>query len=1242
MAHSKGLSSLLLLALASLAGLASERNALSATVADLHVSTVASRVSGDWHSSPLVRLPGSQAHIDPSSDLGPANPAARLERMILLLQPSAAQTKALDAKLADQQDRSSSGYHQWMRPEEFADQYANSSDDVATVVAWLQAQGFATAPVPASRGWIEFSGNVSQFEQAFDAGVRAISTAGGPRFAVVETVSVPAALRPLIRGLVSLDGVVARPALTPVIANAAPGAVVSETTTREQDDGLSPKLAAQMLHLDAASTAGTGQTIAIPGRSNISLADVAAFRSAFGLSEGVPEVAANGADPGRTSDAALATLETSWAGVAAPGAHLLVAPAASTGATDGLDLSLAGLIDGNRATSIVVGFTSCEAALSDTHGAFYAALYRQASAQGITVIAAAGDSGASACQVAGGTGPVTTGIAVNALASTPWNTAISSAALKSSASLESATELSAWSPVNSSDPAYASGGGPSSLYAVPAWQPLPAHAVSSSAGVPFRLLPDLVLPTAVDSALNRGLAFCLSGEQSQATGTNSCQLVRSGGSAASAALFAGVAAVLAEKYGSQGNVAPRLYALANRGGVFQDIQQGTAQLACATGTRDCGASGTIGFAAVSGYDMATGLGSVDAQNLAAAWATPDATGTGAVSVVLSVTPTVPNVTYNPTAQVTLTANIVSLTGGATPTGTVLFTDTSTGANLNASGSALDANGVASYTFTTGLANGGNNIKAVYSGDSVYASVTSQPLVVTAEPSTTSLTTVPSTTTPTAGLPFTATVNLAVGTPPEGTVAPTGKVTLNVDGLPTATASLATVNGVTTATFPSVTITSAGSHTLQAVYAGDANYDASTAPPVTVTIGKGATVTALTALPATLTAGTTETFTATIAPASAASGTTYTITGTVSFYDGITLLGTAVVNANTATLGNIALAPSVLHTITAVYSGDTSWSASTSNAITLQSVLLPDTVTLSVNVNTTGPGQVVTLLATVTPIGIPATNVEQNPSGNVIFYDGTTILGTVALSASLNYSSTATLITGALPGGQNILTAVYVGDLYYAAGTSNQVTIDVQDFTITPSPTNPGTNLNIIKGSSGSASYIVTGLGGFNNEIQVVCAVPTQDDMTCTASPQQVTPTGTVTFTVQTFAAGGVTTSSRERTPLWPGAAGGVAFAALGLLLLPIGRRARLFTAGERARKALMLVLLLIGFGAVGIGCSSSVQLSQNSGTPLGVATLKVTAASYIDNTVVSHSLYLTVNVLPPVTSSVAKPGIPRR
>jgi hypothetical protein len=1161
--------------------------------------------------------------------------------MLLLLEPSTAQRRALDAKLADQLDPKSSEYHHWLTPAAFADGYSNSLADVGAIVSWLQSQGFATAPLPSGRGWIEFSGTVAQIEEAFHTRVHAIATATGTRPVLVDAIAVPGALRPLIHGLVSLDGVIAAPAMTAPQPITGSTAELARTTSALQAKALSPRLAAQLIHLDSLQSSGNtgkGETIAIAARSNVETRDVVDFRAAFGLSASALQIAPNGADPGRTSDEAEAVLSASWAGAAAPGAQILLVPAGTTSSTDGLDLSLAAIVDEAVAHTASVGFSACEASLSEAHTAFYGALYRQAAAEGIAIVAAAGDNGPSACQAAGA-GAVNTGYGVNALASTPWNTSVGVAALAGGETTTNGQSLAGWSPVSAADPANAGGGGKSQSYSAPVWQPLPAQD-STKAGSDARLTPDVALPTAADSGVNRGLAYCLSGSAAGSVSSTGCVAVRSGGSAAAAAMFAGIASLLAAKNGPQGNLAPKLYELSRRSGIFNDVEEGGNKLFCAAGGSGCDANGQIGFSAVAGYDMATGLGSVDAQKLVSAWATPEAVGTGAAGVNLSVTPTVPNFTYNPTAQITLTANVISLTGGAAPTGTVLFADTETGTDLNPSGSTLDANGVANYTFTSGLKIGGNNITAIYSGDATYASVTSQPHVVTVEPSTTSLTVVPATTKPTAGLPFTVTVNIAVGIPPAGTVAPTGKVTLNVDGLPTATASLVTTGGVTSATFPSVTINAAGGHPLQAVYAGDANYAASTSPPVTVSIGKGATVTALIAVPPTLTAGMPETFTATMAPANVPAGTTYTITGTVSFYDGTTLLGTAVINANTASLANVTLAPALLHTITAVYSGDTSWAASTSNAITLQSVLLPDVVTLELNINTIGPGQLVTLVARVTPLLPPATNIEQNPTGNVIFYNGTTVMGTVALTPGPNNTSSSTLISGTLPGGDNVLTAYYVGDLYFAPGTSNPVTIDVQDFSITPSPTNPPTNLTIVKGTSGSASFIVTGLGGYNDQVQVVCSVPAQDDMTCAATPQQVRPTAVVTFTVQTYAAGGTSTAGNNRAPLWPRAAGGTALAVLVFFVLPAGPRRRKFT--ERTRRLLAVLLLLAGLGGAGIGCSNSATTPQNTGTPLGVATLTIVATAYINNTVINRTVFLTVNVIPPGSSTAVQGSPPKR
>ncbi len=144
--------------------------------------------------------------------------------MLLLLSTPAAQQQALATELADQQNPSSHSYHRWLTPAAFADSYSNSAADVASVSAWLESEGFGIAPLPAGRGWIEFSGTVAQVETAFHTQISSLNTANGARALLVEGISVPAALAPVVQGLVSLDGALSTPALAapqPVAVSAA-------------------------------------------------------------------------------------------------------------------------------------------------------------------------------------------------------------------------------------------------------------------------------------------------------------------------------------------------------------------------------------------------------------------------------------------------------------------------------------------------------------------------------------------------------------------------------------------------------------------------------------------------------------------------------------------------------------------------------------------------------------------------------------------------------------------------------------------------------------------------------------------------------------------------------------------------------------------------------------------------------------------------------------------------------------
>jgi hypothetical protein len=565
-------------------------------------------------------------------------------------------------------------------------------------------------------------------------------------------------------------------------------------------------------------------------------------------------------------------------------------------------------------------------------------------------------------------------------------------------------------------------------------------------------------------------------------------------------------------------------------------------------------------------------------------------------------------------------------------------------------------GTVSVTFQSVFQLNANEIIVQYSGDSTYAPATSinayrpqGPVNINITKSSTTLSVSPLVGSAAIGATVPVTVTLTVGTPPAGNVSPSGSVTLVVDGIAiTPSESLTTVSGATTATFdwvvPNNTVRP---HLISATYPGDSNYAAASpaiSVPVAVTQGTTTTSLAVTGTPTLGLLDTTWTLTATIAP----SGTTPAVTGTVNFYDGGLWLGSATVASTTAgyvAVLSVSLANNVSHSLTAIYLGDTNWAGSTSNVSALAATTLSDYVVLTASnlpigagtgLPTAAPGQAVILAATVTPTIIPSTAAaEQYPNGYVDFYLvstlGNTLIGRSLLARSgLTDASVATLTTATLPGGQDTLIAVYEGDAYFSEGISNPITLDIQDFTITPDPSNPATNLNIVQGASGSAVYDITGLGGFNGQIQVVCAVSSTDlPMTCTASPQQVTPNATVTFVVQTFNTGATTGFNRNREPKWLRAAGGTALALLAFFLLPFGRRARIF-AGKGSRRFFVLLLLLIGLASAGIGCNSVTlggTSSASGGTPLGVSTLKITASEYVDNTVFSRSVYLAVNVL---------------
>ena len=107
-----------------------------------------------------------------------------------------------------------------------------------------------------------------------------------------------------------------------------------------------------------------------------------------------------------------------------------------------------------------------------------------------------------------------------------------------------------------------------------------------------------------------------------------------GGTSVATPVFAGIIALLNQYHApiSEGNINPNLYRISQTN-AFHDIVSGNNIAPCAFGTPNC-TTGSFGYTAAPGYDLVTGLGSVDAYNLIANWNTP----TPASNVVPSCNP----------------------------------------------------------------------------------------------------------------------------------------------------------------------------------------------------------------------------------------------------------------------------------------------------------------------------------------------------------------------------------------------------------------------------------------------------------------------------------------------------------------------------------------------------------------------------------------------------------------------------
>jgi Pro-kumamolisin, activation domain/Bacterial Ig-like domain (group 3) len=834
--------------------------------------------------SQLTTLKGNTHHLARREfDLGTAPATLPMQRMLLVLKRSPEQQLALRKLLDDQQDKHSPNYHKWVTPEEFGQKFGPNDADMQTITGWLQAHGFEVGTTK-GRTVLEFSGSASQVREAFHTTIHKYIVKGEQHWANASDPEIPAALVPAIAGVATLHNFYKKPTLQwnkeSVPATLVPGAKpqITLTSNGKVIHALSPQDYRVIYNMNDVLVPGTSN-IAVIGRSNLYNGgqDVSDFWSIFG--GGIFSITVNGADPGDLGggEEAEATLDSTWSMGLAPWAMTTLVVSASTDTTDGVDLSELYIVDQNLAAIMTESFSACELYATDAQLAGASALAEQAAAQGITYVVSTGDDGAAGCDDPG-VAPATHPNSVNYLASTAFNVAVGGTMFNeggqdakywASTTTISASALSyipeeVWNESSlahglwagsggASTGNIASGAGTTAGVRKPNWQ----SGLSSIPSDGVRDIPDISLT----AGSHDPYLLCLEGScRPDAQGRFYVYFI--GGTSAAAPAFAAIMAYVNDQNARiTGN--PRLglpnyvlYRLAasqamypaqcngsngatalNTDCIFHDVTTGSNVVPGETG---------LNYPAGAGYDLATGLGSVNVANLANQWnsvtfnptttaisvGTPTPLAHGSpLAFTVTVTPSSPS-TMVPSGDVFLYAQAVTY-GYAAPLTVGPFA-----LLAGTYGGASDSLPGGSYFLSAG-----------YSGDANFASsstMSSVPITIIAEPSTITLRILSADQTgnmiPFTSGPFGSMVYLradVAGQSTKGTAM--GMVTFSdsFGPIPGPNSSFALNSEGNTATPHGVFNFDTGTHSISATYGGDSSFvGSSTTQPSSFTITPG--------------------------------------------------------------------------------------------------------------------------------------------------------------------------------------------------------------------------------------------------------------------------------------------------------------------------------------------------------------------------------------------------------------------
>ena len=573
------------------------------------------RITSTIDESQLVQLTGN-THPSARSefDRGEVADNLPLEHMFVVLRRSAEQEQALERLTAEQHDPHAANYHKWLTADELGKIYGPSREEINTVIHWLGSHGLRVNDVHKSGLVIDVSGTAAQVRDAFHTEIHMYDVRGEHHIANNADPQIPAALSSVVLGVISLNDFLPKPLVKKPSQNFTfPCTGCPDGFNNIVQFDVAPPDFAKIynvspLYKTTHPLTGKGQTVVVLEISDIQAADVATFRSAFGLSSfaGTFRQIHPGSgctDPGINGEEGEAALDAEWAGAAAPDAHVELASCASTSTNFGAFIAAQNLLDEKTPPPIMsLSFGQCEAANGPSGNAFMNALWQQADAEGVSVFVSSGDGAAAGCDNFDTSTFAIGGIAVNGLGSTSHNFAAGGTDFSDTAA---GTNKTYWQASNTAtgesaksyvpemtwDDSCASSvlfdffgftngvsfcnsstgmnfldivggsGGPSFVYAKPSWQ-------KAVFGVPtdgVRDLPDVSL-FASNGFWNHALLFCMS---DASEGGAPCDYSTpidvffnsAGGTSFTAPQFASIQALINQKAGRQGNPAPGYYLL---------------------------------------------------------------------------------------------------------------------------------------------------------------------------------------------------------------------------------------------------------------------------------------------------------------------------------------------------------------------------------------------------------------------------------------------------------------------------------------------------------------------------------------------------------------------------------------------------------------------------------------------------------------------------------------------------------